>query len=78
MYKSLIRKKKQKHDKIVLLANAKLNSMEVLISKSLIDSNIIHDEFFLINNVLKEYYYVKKEIKKFKDYNSSSKILVYL
>ena len=29
--------------------------MEVLISKVLIDSNISHDEFVLMNNVLKEY-----------------------
>ena len=52
-YKSIIKKKKKKHDKIVLLAKSKLNSIEVLISKALIDSNISHDEFVLINNVLK-------------------------
>ena len=55
-YKSIIKKKKKKHDKIVLLAKSKLNSIEVLISKALIDSNISHDEFVLINNVLKEFY----------------------
>ena len=44
-YKSLIKKKKKKHEKIVFLAKYKLNSMRVLISKSLIDSNITHDEF---------------------------------
>ena len=53
-YKSIIKKKKKKHDKIVLLAKSKLNSIEVLISKALIDSVISHDEFVLINNVLKE------------------------
>ena len=37
--------------------------MEVLISKALIDSNVSHDEFVLINNVLKEYDKRKKEIK---------------
>ena len=52
-YKSIIKKKKKKHDKIAFLAKSKLNSIEVLISKSLIDSVIIHDEFVLINNVLK-------------------------
>ena len=35
----------------------------MLISKALIDSNISHDEFVLINNVLKEYGDVKEEIK---------------
>ena len=39
-YKLIIKKKKIKHDKIVLLAKSKLNSMEVLLSKVLMDSNI--------------------------------------
>ena len=45
-YKSLIKKKKKKHDKIVLSAKFKLIKIEILISKALIDSNISHDEFF--------------------------------
>ena len=36
-YKLIIKKNKQKHDKTVLLAKSKLNSIEVLISKALID-----------------------------------------
>ena len=40
--------------------------MEVLISKTLIDSVISHDEFALINNVLKEYNKMKEEIKNLK------------
>ena len=36
-YKSIIKKKKKKHDKIVLLAKSKLNSIEVIIFKALID-----------------------------------------
>ena len=54
-YKSIIKKNKKKHVKIVLLGKAKLNIMEVLISKSLIDSYITHDEFASVNNVLREY-----------------------
>ena len=46
-----------------MLAKSKLNSMEVLISKVLIDLSISHDEFVLMNSVLKEIYDVKKEIK---------------
>ena len=65
-YKSIIKKKKKKHDKIVLLAKSKLNSIEVLISKALIDSVISHDEFVLINNVPKEYSEMKEEIKNLK------------
>ena len=65
---------RKKHDKIVLLAVSKLNSIEVLISKSLIDSVISHDEFVLVNNVLQEYNEIKEEIK---NLNTSSS-LVYL
>ena len=46
---------KKKHDKIVLLAKTKLNSVEVLISLALINSNISHYQFFFVNNVLREY-----------------------
>ena len=53
--------KKKKHDKMVLLAKFKLNSIEVF--KTLIDSNISHDEFVLMKNVLKEYDNLKEEIK---------------
>ena len=65
-YKLIIKKKKKKHDKIVLLAKSKLNSIEVLISKALIDSVISRDEFVLINNVLKKYNEMKEEIKNLK------------
>ena len=67
-YKSIVKKKKKKHDMIVLLAKTKFNSMEVLISKSLIDSAISHDEFVLIKNVLKEYNEMKGEIKNLRTY----------
>ena len=58
---SIIKKKKKKHDKIVLLAKSKF-----LISKALIDSVVSHDEFVLINNVLIEYNQIKEEIKNLK------------
>ena len=61
-YKSIIKKQKKNHDKILLLPKSKLNSIEVLIFKALIDSVIIYDKFFSINNVLKEYKEMKKEI----------------
>ena len=63
---SLIKKKKKTHDKIALLAKSKLNSIEVLTSESLIDSVICHDEFILINDVIKEYNEIKEEIKNLK------------
>ena len=49
-----------------MLAKSKLNSIEVLISKALIDSNISHDKFILINDVLKECTEMKDEIKNLK------------
>ena len=62
-YKSINMKKKKNHDKIVLLAKSKLNSIEVLIYKAIIDSNISHGKFVLINNVLNEFFDMKEEIK---------------
>ena len=50
-----------------MLEKSKLNSVEFLISKALINSVVSHDEFVLINNFLKEYNEMKEEIKKFKD-----------
>ena len=61
-YKSIIKKKKKKHDKIALRAKFKLSSIEVLISKALIDSNTSNDEFVLIYNVLKQFYDMNDEI----------------
>ena len=57
-YKS-ITKKKKKHDKIILLGKDKLNAIEVLISKALINSYVSNDEFASVNNVLREYSEIK-------------------
>ena len=46
-----------------MLAKSKLNSVEVLISKALSGWNITYDEFVLINNVLKDFYDLKKKSK---------------
>ena len=63
MNQLIIKEKNKKHYKIVLLGKDKLNTIEVLISKALIDSYISHDELFSVNNVLREYYQMKKETK---------------
>ena len=55
-YKLIIKKEKKKHDTTVLFTESKLNSVEVLTSKALID------EFALRNDVLKEFYHMKEEI----------------
>ena len=51
-----------------MLAKPNLNSIEVLIFKTLIDSNVRHHELFLINNSLKENDDLKEEIK-IEDFN---------
>ena len=40
--------KKKKHDKILMLAKSKLNSIETLVSQALIDMEISHEEFVTI------------------------------
>ena len=50
-----------------MLAKSKLHRIDVLISKVLINSNITHDEFVLINTMLKEYDEMKEEIKNVKN-----------
>ena len=46
-----------------MLAKPKLYSIEFLMSKALIGSNISHDEFVFMNNVLKEFDDIKEDIK---------------
>ena len=48
---SITRSKKKKHDKILMLAKSKLNSIETLVSQALIDMQISNEEF---NVILKE------------------------
>ena len=48
-YKSIIKKKRKNHDKIILLAKNKLNNFIMI--------------FFSVNNVLKEYNNIKKPIE---------------
>ena len=64
-HKSIIEKKKKKYDKILSLAKSKLNRVEVVFSKPLIDSNISQNKFVLINNVPKEFDNMKGEVINF-------------
>ena len=61
---------------IILLVKSKLYSIEILISKTLIDLVISHDEFVLIN-VLKEYNEMKDKIKSLKRLNRTSYLATY-
>ena len=66
-YKSIIKEKRKKHNKIVLLAKSWLSNTEVLISNVLINSSISHDEFVFKKSVLKEFNDTKEEIKNSND-----------
>ena len=71
-YKSIIKKKKKKHDEIVLLWKNKLNTIEVLISKTLIGPYVSQDGFVSVNNVLREYNEMNEAIEiseTYLDYN---------
>ena len=56
------RKKKKKHNKIVMLAKNKLNSIETLMSQALIDLDISHEEFKTIVNEKEKYEQMKESI----------------
>ena len=61
-YKSIIKKKKNMHDKM-LLDKDKFNTNEGIISEAFINSYIRRDEFVSVINVVTEYNEMKKEIK---------------
>ena len=65
-HKSVLKETK-KHNKKLLLAKSKLNGIEGLTSKALIDSYISYDDFVLIKNVLKETYNTKEKIRNSND-----------
>ena len=57
------RNKKKKHNKIVLLARSKLNSMESKISEALMNNQISHEDFMTIINEEKNYRELKESIR---------------
>ena len=60
------RKKKKKHNKIVMLAKSKLNNIETLMSQTLIDLEVSHEEFKTIVNEKEKYEEMKESIRKTK------------
>ena len=56
-------KKKKKHDKILMLAKRKLNSIESLISQALNDMEISHEEFIIILNKKNKYERMKYNLR---------------
>ena len=57
------RNKKKKHNKIVMLARSKLNSIESKISEALINNEVSHEDFLIIINEEKKYWELKENIR---------------
>ena len=57
-----IRNKKKKHNKIVMLARSKLNSIESKISEALINNEVSHEDLMTIINEEKKYRELKESI----------------
>ena len=59
----IIRNEKKKHNKIVMLATSKLDSIESKISEALINNEISHEDFMTILNEEKKYRELKESIR---------------
>ena len=60
------RNKKKKHNKIVMLARSKLNSIEGKISEAFINNQISHEDFMIIINEEKYYRELNESIRMMK------------
>ena len=67
------RTKKKKHNKIVMLAKSKLNSIVTLMSQALIDLDISHEEFKTIVNEKEKYQQMKGSIRNTKSRDELTK-----
>ena len=62
--------KKKNHNKIVILARTKLNSIESKISEALIDQEISHEDFTTTINEEKNYRKLKETMRMIKSQRS--------
>ena len=60
---NITRNKKKKHDKILMLAKSKLNSIGTLVSQALIDMEISHEEFIAIFKEKDKYEKIKEKLR---------------
>ena len=70
---SITRNKKKKHDKILMLAKSKLNSIETLVSQALIDMEISHEEFNAIIREKQKYERMKENVRNVSERSSAKK-----
>ena len=69
-----IRIKKKKHDKIIMFAKSKLNSIETLISQALNNMDISHEEFIIILKEKVKYERMKYIIESQKEQNKITRL----
>ena len=67
------RDKKKEHNKIVMLARGKLNSIENKISEAMMNNEISHEDFDTITNEEKKYRELKKSIRMMNSQRSDPK-----
>ena len=72
------RNKKKKHNKIVMLARSKLNSVESKISEALINNEISRENFMTIINKEKKYQELKEIIRMMNSQRSDVKKVIWL
>ena len=70
---NITRKKKKKRNKIIFLARSKLNIIETLISRTLTDFDISHEEFSKIIYEKNNYEQIRDNIKSVKSINDLNK-----
>ena len=63
----LTKKRKKKHNKIIVLAKNKLNTIDTLLSSALNNSEISHEEFTNVINEENIYENIKENIKSMAD-----------
>ena len=60
---SITRNKKKKHDKILMLARSKLNSIATLVSLALVEIEISHEELVMIFKEEDKYEKMKENVR---------------
>ena len=70
---NITRKKREKHNKVIALARSKLNIIETLISQSLTDFDISHEEFSKIIYEKNNYEQIRDNIRSLKSINDLNK-----
>ena len=58
-----VSRKVSKHEKTVSVCQAKINTIKDIVSKSLTDNKISHEEFVLIKSEYEKYYEMKRSIR---------------